>query len=172
MPITPSFSISQSSLSPNIVTATDTSTGSDAAIASRRIFFQTAQGTYLVEDGVTTDWNSWNYADAAESFDILDTDQSLAITVQWLSVANAVLYTLTQLFCLPQYNKNFYYYLIQQQALTPSILQDTVYFSNIATYWQNIIGAINAIEIGADIAASQNCLDRATLMKDNESKYF
>lgn len=172
MPLTPNFSVSQTGLSPSVVTLTDDSTGGDVSVTQRRVYFQTSTGDYLVQSGTTTQYEPWSYADSSASFDILSTDQSLSITVQWLDVTDVVLYTLTQVFCFPQYNKNFFYFLIQNQALTPSILQDATYFSNIATYWMNIIGAINAIEIGADIAASQNCLNRATFMMQNQQDFF
>jgi hypothetical protein len=172
MPLSPAFTISQSAISPSEITATDTSTGSDAAVTQRRIYFQTSQGTYLVVSGTTTDYETWAYADASDTWDVLTSDQALSITVQWLNVSNAVLYTLTQVFCLAEFNKQFFYYLVQQQALTPSILQDGPYFSNMATYWMNITGAIQAIEIGADISASQNCLDRATYMMQNQNFNF
>jgi hypothetical protein len=38
MPISPSFTASQSSGTPNIITLTDTSTGVDTAVTSRRIY--------------------------------------------------------------------------------------------------------------------------------------
>ena len=172
MPINPSFEISQSAIAPSVITATDTSTGSDVAISARRIYFQTTYGTYLVVSGTTTDYNTWSYADAEESFDVLTEDYALSITVQWVNVGGTVLYTLTQVYCLSEFNKQFFYYLVQQQAITPSILQDTTYASNMAVYWTNIIGAIQAVEVGADIAASQNCLNRATNMMNNQTLYF
>ncbi len=170
--LTPAFTISQSALTPNTITATDSSTGSDVAVVKRRIFFQTNLGTYLVTSGDTNDYCDWALANASQSFAVLQQDQALSITTQWLDVSNTVLYTLTQEFCLPQFSKNFFYYLIQQQALTPSILQDTNYFNNMATYWMNITGAIQAIEIGADVSASQNCLDRATYMMNEQQLFF
>lgn len=172
MPLTPAFTISQSAIAPSVITATDTSSGSDVAVSARRIYFQTTYGTYLVEAGVTTTYNPWSYADASESFDVLTEDFSLSITVQWVNSGGTVLYTLTQVYCLPEFNKQNFYYLVQQQALTPSILQDTTYASNMAVYWTNIIGAIQAVEVGADIAASQNCLNRATNMMNNQTLYF
>jgi hypothetical protein len=172
MAITPSFSISQSALNPALVVATDTSTGSDGAIVSRKIFVQKADGTYLIPAGVTTDFTVWPYADASITLDILSVDIGAVITVQWLDVSNAVLYTLTQEYPLAEFNKSFFYYLIQQQALTPGIIQDANYFSNLAVYWMNITGGIQAIEIGADVAAAQNCFDRATYMMQNQSKFF
>lgn len=172
MPISPAFTVSQSGLTPDTITVTDTSTGSDAAIDKRWIYFQTSDGTYLVADGTTTDYELWAYANATQSFDVLPTDHALAITVKWMSAADAVLYELTQLYCFPQYNKNFFYYLIQQQAVTPRVLQNNIYFSNMAALWMNIRGAIQAVEDGADIDASQECLDRATYMQQNENFNF
>ena len=172
MALTPAFTISQSALTPASVTATDTSTGSDAAITQRRIFFQSSNSTYLVVSGTSTDYEQWAYADASKTFQILEEDSAVSVTVQWLNVSNTILYTLTQVYCLPQFNKQFFYYLVQQQALTPSILQDINYASNMAVYWTNITGAIQAIEIGADVSASQNCLNRATNMMNDQAKYF
>lgn len=172
MAIVPAFTISQSALTPQNITAVDSSTGSDGLIAARRIYFITTEGEYLVEDGVATDYNDWPLADTTDTWDVLDVDQALEIRVDWVGAGGNILYTLTQVFCLPQYNKNQFYYLIGQQATTPSILQDGAYFSNLATYWMNITGAIQAVEIGADIAASQECLNRATNMLNNENLFF
>lgn len=172
MALSPAFSVSQSALNPALVLVTDTSTGSDGAIVSRRVYVQTSTGTYLVPSGTTTDYTVWPYADASISLNILAQDSACAVTVQWLDVSNNILYTLTQLYCFAEYNKQFFYYLIQQQALTPSIIQDANYFGNIATYWMNIVGGINAVEIGADISASQNCLNRATYMMQNQQDTF
>jgi len=174
MPLSVSFTISQSALTPGYVTASDTSTGTDAAVTQRRIFFQNSQGQYLTTSGTSSSsaYEEWSYADASETWDLLDEDSALAITTQWLNVSNQVLYTLTQVYCLAEYNKQFFYYLVQQQAITPSILQDTNYAANMATYWMNITGAIQAVEIGADISASQNCLNRATNMMQNQNSFF
>jgi len=170
--MTPAFTVSQSAISPEAVTVADTSTSITGTITQRRVYFQTTSGEFLVESGTTTDYEQWALADSSDTWSILTTDQALSIRVDWLNVSNVVVESLTQVFCLPQFNKQFFYYLIQNQALTPSIIQDTNYFSNIATYWMNIIGAINAVEIGADINASQNCLNRATFMQQNQANFF
>lgn len=172
MPITPAFTAAQSGLTPSVVTLTDTSTGSDVLITQRRVYFQTNQGAYLVPSGTLTDYATWAYADTSESFDILTVDYALSVTVQWLDSSDTVLYTLTQLYCFPQNLKNFFYYLFQQQALSPIVPLDTNYYLNISTLWSNIIGAIQSVEVGADIASSQNCLNRATYMMQNESEFF
>ncbi len=171
MALTTSFTVSQSALAPGTITCNDTSTGTDVLVVSRKIFVRTAYGEYLTGNG-TVNYDVWSIADASISLDILTEDTACEITVEWCNSGGTALYTLTQVFCCPQFNKNFFYYLIQQQALTPSIIQDTNYFNNMATYWMNITGAIQAVELGADISASQNCLDAATNMMNNQNLYF
>lgn len=172
MAFSPAFTIAQSALNPALVVATDTSTGSDVNITQRRIYVQQGNGTYLVPTGTSTDYTAWAYASSSISLNILTVDIGAAITVDWLDVSNVVLYSLPQEFPLSYFNKNFFYFLIQQQALSPGIIQDATYFSNLSAYWMNITGGIQAITIGADIAASQNCFDRATEMMQNPAKYF
>lgn len=172
MAISPAFSVGQVPTSPNIVVVTDVSTGTDGAISQRRVFVQDANGNYLVPSGATTDYTQWVYVNPAISLNILTQDAAVSITVQWLNVSNTVLYTLTQQYCLPQYSKNFLYYLIQMQGLTPTIPADTNYNSNVAIFWTNIRGAMNAVEEADDISGSQNCLNRCAFMIQNQSKFF
>ena len=172
MSLTPLFTVSQSPLAPNLVTLEDVSTGSDVAVTQRRAYVQDVNGNYLVQSGVTTDYNQWALATNPISLDLLTQDTAVEITVQWLDVNNTVLYQKTSTFCLAAFNKLFLYELIQQQALNPTIIQDKDYDSNVATFWTTIIGGEQAIESGNDLAASQNCLDRGTYMRQNESKFF
>ena len=51
MPIVPSIAVSQLTATPQNITITDNSTGSDVAIFVRRVYIQTAIGTYLVQSG-------------------------------------------------------------------------------------------------------------------------
>jgi len=172
MALSTAFSIAQSFLNPSLAIAEDLSTGTDAAVTQRRIFFQTTSGTYLVESGVSTDYNAWPLADNPKSFDVLPTDYAVSVTVQWLNVGNVVLYTLTQQYALQAWNKSFFYYLQQQQSLVPAIVQDSNYFNNMVQFYATIVGADNAVEIGDDIAAAQNCINRGTEFRTNESLYF
>lgn len=172
MPLSPAFTISQTVLNPALIIAEDTSTGSDVAITGKRITFTTAYGTTLVESGATTSYNVWATADNPDSFDVLTEDYALSILVQWVNVSGTVLYSSTQSYCLAYYNKQFLYELVQNQALTPGIVQDQNYWSNMAIFHTTIVGAVNAVEIGADIAASQNMLNKGTEMRLNESLYF
>jgi len=172
MPIVPSIAVSQLAATPQNITITDDSTGSDAAISVRRVYIQTAQATYLVESGTTTDYEIWLYANSSITLDVLTQDECVDITVQWLNSSNVVLYTYQNQYPLSEYNKQFLVGLVAAQGLTPGIVQDTNYSGNIATFWTNIIAGINQVEFAADISGGQNCFDRATYMRVNQANYF
>tara|TARA_R110000868_G_scaffold236848_1_gene490903 strand:- start:2645 stop:3163 length:519 start_codon:yes stop_codon:yes gene_type:complete len=172
MSFTPSFQVGQNSLYPNIVVVIDNSTGSDFAITQRRVYVQDSAGNYLVPEGTTTDYTQWNIGDASISLNILTEDMAVSVRVDWLDVSNTILYTLTQQFCLALYSKQFFYYLIQLQGLTPSIPADTNYNNSMALFWATVNGAINAVTLASDISASQNSLNRATFMRLNQSLFF
>lgn len=169
---TPAFTVAQSALSPSNVLITDTTIGPDPTISQRRIYVQTATGTYLTPTGTTTDYIVWSYSLPSITLDILTTDQAVAITVQWLDVSNVIVDSLTKEYCLAEYNKQFLVYLGQLQALTPGILQDANYATNLTVYYGYIVYAIKMVEVGADIASSQNLLSKATYMMQNQNFYF
>jgi hypothetical protein len=171
--LTPLFVASQTIGLPEDVTLSDSSTGSDAAITQRRVYFQLKDGSYLVPAGTTTDYIEWDYSDATiDVEDLLTSDKAILITVQWLNVSNVVLYTKTILYVFTLFNKTFFYSLTQFQAANISVLQDTNYFANKAKLWTYIVSAEQAVSLGSDIAGAQNAIDAATQMIDNESKYF
>lgn len=172
MSFTPNFSVAQTALNPSLVIANDISTGVDAAIAQRRIYFKDSQGENVVPVGTTTNYVQWMLVDNPINIDLLTKDQALEVRVDWLDAGGIVLYTKTQKYCFSQNSKQFLYYLIQLQSLTFNVIQDTNYWGNVALLWTNIIGAINSVEIADDIYASQVCLDRASYLASNQEKFF
>ncbi len=172
MPFSPAFSLSRTPLNDALVIATDDSTGVDASITQRRITLTDCNGDTLVVSGTTTSYNSWPLVTNPISLSLLSTDTAVSALVQWLDVSNAVLYSSTQSYCLANYGKSFLYYLEQQNSLTPGIVQDANFSNNLAALWADIRGALNAVEEGNDIAASQNALNRANNLRLNESLYF
>ena len=173
MALVPSFTVSQSATTPANVTFVNTATGSDAAVTHLRIYITDNDGTAIVPSGTSTAYIAWALATTTLTVsDLLTTDLAVNIVVQWLSVTNVVLYSSEDPFCLRQFNKQQFIYLIQNQALSPSIVQDTNYFSNLCQYWINIVGANTMIEDAEDLAASQNCLNRGTDFLNNETLYF
>jgi hypothetical protein len=172
MPLTTSFSVGQPAATPNLIVVTDTSTGSDINVTQRRVYVQTATGSYLVPSGVTTDYTPWSYSDISISLDVLTTDSAVNILVQWMDVSNNILYTENNNYAFTQYNRQFFVYLVQSQGLTPGIVQDVNYFSNSAVLWTMIQAAINAVEYGNNIAAAQNCLNIANNLRLNQNFSF
>lgn len=172
MPFVPSISVSQLAATPQNITFSDNSTGSDSAITHRRLYIQTAQATYLVPTGTTTDYISWALANTSITVNVLNEDMCVNIICQWLNVSNAVLYTYTNQYPLAEYNKQFLVALVAAQGLTPGIVQDNNYSGNMATFWVNITAGINQVNFAADISGGQNCFNRATSMRINQAKYF
>ncbi len=168
-----SFSVEQSAANPGAVTLVDTSTGSDVAVTQRRIYFTDYHGNAVVPSGTSTAYVIWPYADSSITVNnLLTSDMALNVRVDWLDVSNVALYTLNTNYCFSQFNQNFFYTLIQSQSLTPGIIQDANYYSNLSIYWVNITGAIQAIEIGNDLSSSQKCLTIATNMMTFQNDFF
>lgn len=173
MSLSPAFSISQSVATPSDVTFTDDSSGSDSNITQRRIYVTDNNGNAVVPSGTSTSYIAWPYAsNPLTVLDLLEEDLAVTIVIQWLDVSNTVLYSSTDTFCLRAFNKQEFISLIQDQALSPSVVQDTNYFQNLCQYWINIVGGNTMIEDAADLSGSQKCLNRATDMLNNEAKYF
>ena len=172
MPYSQNFTVAQTSANPAYIIMTDTSTGTDGLIVSRRITITDSNGDYVVPAGVTTNYIDWPLLDNPISLNILTQDMALNIMVEWLYAGAVVQYDLNNNYCFSEYNKQFLYYLIQLQSLTYNIIQDNNYWGNVRTFWINIIGAINSVAIADDIFASQVCLNRATFMAQNQATYF
>ncbi len=171
MAITPTFSVSQSSITPQSFTVTDTSSGTYDTIVKRRIFVQNAYGVYLTGDG-TVNYTDWDLVDLAITLSLLTEDTAANILVQWLDSSNVVINTINNNYPLSEFGKQFMFYLVQLQGLTPGIYQDTNYSGNLALFWTNIIAGDNAITYGNDLAGSQNCYNRETYMQQNQSLFF
>lgn len=172
MSFSPAFTIAQVPTNAALVIAQDTSTGSDVNIVSRKITFTDAGGNKIVPSGTTTTFVAWPLVTNPITINLLTTDMALSVRVDWLDISGVSLYDSTQSYCLVEYNKVFLYYLVQQQSLTPSIVQDQNYSTNLATFYTTIVGAENAIVIGNDLSASQNMINMGTNMRNNQNLYF
>lgn len=173
MAITPSIAVSQSPITPQNITIEDNSTGTDGAIASRRIYITDANGQPIVPPGTTTDYINWSYAQSSITLsDLLTQDTAAAILVLWLNGAGATLYQFDSTYPLSQFGKQFFYYLIQLQGLQPSVYQDINYAKSISDFWVYLKAGDNAVTYGNDIAAAQNCYNKEIYMKDNQTIFF
>lgn len=172
MALNPSFSVSQDSGSPNIISATDTSTGSDSNVTKRRIFLLQADGTYLVPEGTTTDFVEWSLASTTINLDVLTGNAALQITTQWLNVSNTVLYTVTSPFSFTNYGEAFYYNLTQQQSTNPEIIASLNFYETKMMVRVELDSAAQAITFAGDIKSSQQCLDRLQVIINNQNFFF
>lgn len=171
-PFIPNFTVAQTPQNPAIVVIADTSTGTPITpIVSKRIYVKDYLGNYIVPAGVTTNYIEWDIVDNPLTLNLLTQDVAVNIKVEWLDSLD-VEYELDNNYCFSEFNKQFLYYLIQLQSMTYNIIQDNNYWGNVSTFWINIIGAVNSVEIGNDIYASQVCLNRATFMAQNQSNFF
>jgi hypothetical protein len=161
MPLTPNFSASQLIGLPEQIVITDTSTGSDINIASRKLYIQTANGEYLIDGEV------WSYADDEITVDCLEKDEAVNITVNWLDASNNILYTLTDLFEFNQFNNQFSVDLTRAIASNPAIMQD-------ADYWMNKIKLRVNIDVALadDVYLAQTANDRATYLRLHQNIFF
>ena len=166
MALTPNFSTSTNITSPSVLTLTDTSTGSDGTITTRRVYLKEFDGSYLVPDGTTTDYIVWSYASSTTNIDALDKDYALNITVQWLA-GSTVVYTKTYLCEFNSYARIFRLKLLKAQASNPSLVNNPNFFqieSNLTVY---IDGANEAVSLANDIALAQLCNDKAKYYIDH-----
>ena len=172
MSFLPNFTITQSVGSPNNLVFTDSSTGVDATITKRRIYIKQADGTFLVLTGTTTDYEIWTYSASSITLDILTTDISALVTVEWLNVSNVVLYTKSANYGFTGYNEDFDYTLTQMIASNPLNITDNDFFgfkSQLRTY---IDSGDNAISRASDIYAAQLCYTKANELRTNSVYYF
>lgn len=174
MPLTPNFTASQLSGSPQTATFSDTSTGSDSDITQRRIYLLQADGDYLVPDGVTTDYVEWALANSSISLDVLSQDTALSVTVQWLDVNDDVLYDKTIAFGFDAFGQNFFYSLSDGQVpiTNPPVALSQDYYQNKLQFLCYLKSAEQAITYASDIQKAQTCYDLDQWMQNNSADLF
>jgi hypothetical protein len=170
-----SFSVSQTIGLPNIISLADTSTNTfDPAITVREVVMVDAYGNYITASGssVTPASTTWLVSDMSISIDCLKVDMALQITVNWLSITGAVLYTQTALYDFTQYGVLASFALTQDLTGKPNTLQDQNYWMNRMILRCNIDDADNAVSIGGNIYIAQSSLDREQEMISRQNLYF
>jgi len=172
MPLSPNFTASQNSGTPNLIFLTDTSTGSDVTITKRRVYLLQSNGTYLVPTGTTTDYIDWALVDTTISLNVLIQDTALSITVQWLTAANVVVANKTTSFAFTAYNETFYYGLTESQVANANLTASTNWYQTKMILRVELDSAYQAISFASDIFSAQAALNRATFISTNQSYFF
>ena len=172
MPITPNFTASQFSGTPSVITLSDTSTGSDVTIVSRRVYLLQANGTFLVPAGTTTDYVVWDLVDTSIDLDVLSQDSALSITVQWMTSGNTVVTSKTISFAFTAYNETFYYGLTESQVANSNLSASTNWYQSKLVLRVEIDSADQSITFASDIYSAQAALNRATYISTNQALFF
>lgn len=172
MPLVENFTATQSLGFPSQINFTDTSTGSDAGIAARRIYIQDSNGDYIVEEGTVTDYEVWPYADSTITLDLLTQDTAAEITVQWVNSGGTMLYekTISSVFRL--YAITYYIYLIKAQSSRPKLRDHANFYQNEIRLLCSLQEAYDAIYYAGDIGSAQAACNRAKELIDNPSYFF
>ncbi len=168
MPLTPNFSATQSLAYNNLITLTDDSTGSDGTIVNRRVYIVTADGQYLVPPNTSTNYSDWAYGDVQITLNVLTQSTAPNITVEWWS-NSAKVYSKTISFDFDLGDYVFMLGVLAGQTGSPSILQDSTYYSNSIQFIVNLFNSENAIELGDDIYSAQGALNANQLMINNQT---
>jgi len=172
MPLSPNFTASQNSGTPNLIFLTDTSTGSDVTITKRRIYLLQSNGTYLVPAGTTTNYIDWALVDVTTSLNVLIQDTALSVTVEWLTAANVVVANKTTSFAFTAYNETFYYGLTESQVANANLTASTNWYQTKMILRVELDSAYQAISFASDIFSAQAALNRATFISTNQSYFF
>lgn len=164
------FTVSQSLGTPSIITFTDTSTGSDVDITSRRIFLLKSDGSYI-KDGANN-YFFWSYNDASIDLDVFNRDYGLYVTVQWLDNLYNPLYIKNIAIATVAYTKNFINGLTQQETALPNIVGGVNYWDSKAKLQTLVDDADQAIGYGSDYVKAQSFLNQAYYLINNQTRFF
>jgi hypothetical protein len=171
MALTPNFTASNSLQSPSIITLTDTSTGSDVDVVSRRVTISKPFGGYLVPSGTLTNYIVWAYANSSISINAITRDFSINVLVEWLNVDDDVLYFKEYDFNIIPLGELFNYKLIQSQVGQPNITSNITFYKNKSLLELELDSSKQAVIMGGDILAGQQCIERALSLKSNYNNY-
>lgn len=169
-----SFTAQSVSGSNSDILFTDTSTGSDVLIVSRRLYVSTDVGTFLVEDGSSLEYSVWAIPLATTiTLDLLDKDYGLKIVCEWLNASNVVLYDYTiDAQGFTQYNENASFQLTQALTGNPLLINDNNFAQNKWALRDFIDSGNQAILQASDLYNAQRCYDAGTAIRLNSQYLF
>ena len=173
MAFAPLFTAESVAGEPQNILFTDTSSGSDSNIVSRRIYFRDYLGSFVVESGSDLEYSEWPLPLATPiTLDLLDADAAASITVEWLDVSNVVLYDYTiDATGFTEYSENFDYSTTQLISSNNKLTDDNNFWYNKTKLRTLIDAGNNAILRDSDLYSAQLCYDEATKLR-LKSQYF
>lgn len=168
MPLVPSFTLSQNNVTPSTFTLTDTSSGSDGAIANRLIYIYLADNSLFTGAPIQFPLAAGNTISPA----ILDKDYACNFVVQWVDATGIVLYSTSLLIAFRGFLSWFSYGLTQQISANNSILNQKFYMTNWWKLKTLISSAKEAIDVAGSIFNAQESLTLAQYMVTNQNLYW
>jgi hypothetical protein len=169
MALVPNFVASQLYSNIKTITITDTSTGSDGAITTRKIYLLKPDGNSI---NPVFQFAAWNVGTSTiDITNILDRDYAVAVKVDWLNGASIV-YTKTILCLFKAYSELYLYQLTQFQSANNRLTNSDRFFNNKSKLRCLIDDAIQAVELANDHAGAQLCLNEAKKFTDNPTYFF
>lgn len=175
MPLTQSFTTSQTLGLPGKINLTDTSTGTDVAVVSRRVTFTDYNLATYVVVGTTTSYEVWSNfpGTTTKTLDVLNgSDRALNVRVDWINVSGTVLYTYTLLQSYTLYAKTYFLNSIKAQSSNNKLKAHANFYLNLIKLLVSIKEADDAVTLLADITSSQAALTRAKTIVDNPSYLY
>jgi hypothetical protein len=172
MALTENFTATQALGFPSQIIFTDTSTGSDGAIAARRIEVVDSDGNFIVAEGTTTDYEVWPYANATITLSLLTIDRAVYITIKWVNSGGATLYEKTILTVFRLYSITYYIYLIKTQSSNIKLRENANFYLNEIRLLCSLQEAYDAVYYAGDISSAQAALTRAKQLVDQPSNFF
>lgn len=174
MPLTPNATITQSLAYPTQLTFTDTSTGSDGTIVTRRVFVITATGKWLTTSGEssTEAYELWPYPIGTPiTLAVLSKNTAPSIRIEWWD-SGAKVYEKIIVGTYNLFGYVFGYNLTRDALSDPSVVGVPGYYLNKFTMLTELENSETAISYSSDIYNAQKALDRAQPFIDNRNTYF
>lgn len=169
MALTPSFTIGNNASVTSTFLVTDTSTGSDVAIANRLLYLYDASNTLFTGAPIQFPLSAGSTLSPA----ILTQDFAFSATMVWTDSGGNPLYTVSmQLGVFTGFLESFAYGLSQQVAANNSILNDVVFYGNWGKLRTLIDSANQAIAIIGSIYNSQSMILLAQDLTTNSNLNF
>lgn len=174
MSFTAAASASSVAGTPSDILFTDLSTGSDAAIFSRRIYFSDDTGAFIVETGSSLEYSLWPLPliDTI-TLDLLTAATAAKIVIQWLDVSNNVLYDYTiSAEGFTEFLEEFLYSQTQLLSGNPLLINDNNFWQNYSKCRTLTDAGNQAILQASDLYSAQQCYDAATEILNNAQYLF
>lgn len=166
------FSVSEALGIPEQITFTDDSVSPSPGLTSRKIFVRLANGNWLTTSGEssTAASETWPIGQTTITLALLTKSTATEITVDWMT-NSTVTGTESQTVGFVLFDYLFAYNLIGAQTSSPSIIQDSNYYSNFSQFIVNLFCAETATTY-EDIYSAQQAMNKNFFMQQNEQTFF